>query len=170
MPERGDGVYIGRVNSERYESFMRMALREAGQAFEDGEVPVGAVVVQDDRIIGRGYNRTIRLHDATAHAEMIALTAAANYIGDWRLERCELYCTLEPCAMCAGAVVLSRVERIIFGARDPKFGACGSIFTIPSDPRLNHRVEIIEGVLADQAAALMREFFLRVRKSKGEVE
>ncbi|HOD67062.1 MAG TPA: tRNA adenosine(34) deaminase TadA [candidate division Zixibacteria bacterium] len=147
---------------------MRLALREAEQAFEEGEVPVGAVVVQGDRVIGRGANRTVHLHDATAHAEMIALTAAANALGDWRLEGCELYCTLEPCAMCAGAAVLSRIERIVFGSRDPKFGACGSIFLIPGDPRLNHRAEIVEGVLADAAAELMRAFFQRLRQAKGE--
>lgn len=154
------------MDVQRHEYFMAIALREAEQAFEEGEVPVGAVVVFGDKVIGRGYNRTAQLHDATAHAEMIALSAAYNYLGDWRLEECELYCTLEPCAMCAGAAVLSRIRRIVFGARDPKFGACGSIFTIPTEKRLNHRIDIVEGVLAETVATMMRDFFARVRERK----
>lgn len=157
------------MDLERYEHFMGIALREAEEAFDEGEVPVGAVVVFEDKIIGRGYNRTALLRDATAHAEMIAISAATNHFDDWRLERCELYCTLEPCAMCSGAAVLSRIERIIFGARDPKFGACGSIFTIPTDTRLNHRIQIVEGIMADAVAALMRDFFTRLRQGKDGV-
>jgi len=148
---------------------MRAALEQAEIAFEDGEVPVGSVVVFDGKIIGRGYNRTAALHDATAHAEMIALSAAYNHFGDWRLENCYLFSTLEPCAMCAGAAVLSRIKTIVFGARDPKFGACGSIFQIPTDTRLNHRIEIVEGVLADEVAEMMRSFFRRVRNNKEQI-
>ncbi len=148
---------------------MTLALREAEEAYELGEVPVGAIIVFDDKVIGRGYNRTSQLHDASAHAEMIALSAAYNRFGDWRLENCTLFCTLEPCAMCAGAAVLSRIKTIVFGARDPKFGACGSIFDIPREPKLNHRIEVIEGVLAGPVAQMMRDFFVSVRKGKEEV-
>ena len=154
------------MDEERIQFFMSMAMREAEQAFEEGEVPVGAVVVFDDKIIGRGYNRMAQLKDATAHAEMIALSAAYNKTGDWRLENCTLVCTLEPCAMCAGAAVLSRVQRVVFGARDPKFGGCGSIFEIPTNPKLNHRIEVIEGVMADEVAHMMKEFFVQVRKNR----
>lgn len=145
---------------------MTLALREAEAAFDEGEVPVGALVVFEDKVIGRGYNRMAQLKDATAHAEMVALSAAYNRFGDWRLENCTLFCTLEPCAMCAGAAVLSRIGRIVYGARDPKFGACGSIFTIPTEPRLNHRIELVGGVMADEVAALMQEFFRQVRSKK----
>lgn len=145
---------------------MTLALREAEAAFDEGEVPVGALVVFEDKVIGRGYNRMAQLKDATAHAEMVALSAAYNRFGDWRLENCTLFCTLEPCAMCAGAAVLSRIERVVYGARDPKFGACGSIFTIPTEPRLNHRIELVGGVMADEVAALMQEFFRLVRSKK----
>lgn len=148
---------------------MALALREAEQAFEKNEVPVGAVVVFDNRVIGRGHNLTESLHDATAHAEMIALTAAFNHFGDWRLDGCELYCTLEPCTMCAGAAVLSRIGRIIYGAPDPKFGACGSIFNVPTDTRLNHRIEIVGGIMQPEVAQLMQTFFQQVRKTKGGV-
>jgi len=157
------------MDQEWYQHFMALAMREAEEAFEMGEVPVGAIIVFEDKVIGRGYNRTAQLHDASAHAEMIALSAAYSRFGDWRLENCTLFSTLEPCAMCAGAAVLSRISRIVFGARDPKFGACGSIFNIPVEPRLNHRIEVVEGILADEVATMMREFFARVRKGKEEV-
>lgn len=148
---------------------MRLALREAQEAFEAGEVPVGAVVVFENKIIGRGFNRTESLHDASAHAEMIALSAAFNRIGDWRLENCDLYCTLEPCSMCAGAAVLSRIRTIVYGAADPKFGGCGSIFRIPDDPRLNHRCEIVAGVLGEEVAAMMKDFFRQIRRNREQV-
>ena len=157
------------MDPETYPDFMRLALQQAEIAFEDGEVPVGSVVVFDGKVIGRGYNRTATLHDATAHAEMIALSAAYNHFGDWRLENCYLFSTLEPCAMCAGAAVLSRIKTIVFGARDPKFGACGSIFDIPTETRLNHRIEIVEGVLADEVAEMMRMFFRQVRENKERI-
>lgn len=143
----------------RDERFMREALRLAEEAADTDEVPVGAVVVREGRIIGRGYNQRVLLRDPTAHAEMIALTAAAQAVGDWRLEGCSLYVTLEPCCMCAGAVVLARIDRLIYGAADPKAGACGSLYDIPADPRLNHRVAVAGGLLADEAAALLQSFF-----------
>jgi len=157
------------MNPEKYPDFMELAFREAERAFEEREVPVGSIVVFDNKVIGRGYNRTEALKDATAHAEIIALTAAYNYIGDWRLDNCYLFSTLEPCAMCAGAAVLSRIKTIVFGARDPKFGGCESIFHIPTETRLNHRIEVVEGVMADEIAALMKEFFQRVRQNKEKI-
>lgn len=157
------------MNPEKFPDFMELAFREAERAFEEGEVPVGSVVVFDNKVIGRGYNRTESLKDATAHAEIIGLTAAYNSIGDWRLDNCYLFSTLEPCAMCAGAAVLSRIKTIVFGARDPKFGGCESIFNIPTETRLNHRIEVVEGIMADEIAALMKEFFQRVRQNKEKI-
>ena len=147
--------------------WMRVALTEAEKAYQIGEVPVGAVIVRDGQILGRGYNQTEKLKDPTAHAEILAITSACQAVDDWRLDRSVLYCTLEPCSMCAGAAVLARIEKIVFGAADPKFGACGSIFTIPVDPRLNHRVELEGGVMADEVAVLMRTLFREVRRGKG---
>jgi tRNA(adenine34) deaminase len=149
--------------------FMDLALREAQLAFEENEVPVGAIVVRENRIIGRGHNRTEALKDATAHAEIIALTSAAENHGDWRLDDAILYSTIEPCAMCAGAAVLSRIKTIVFGAPDPRFGACGSLFMIPTDERLNHRIEIIPGIMEKEAADLMQLFFRQVRQNKESV-
>ncbi len=163
------GVEGGSINingPEVDERFMRQALTEAEAAYEVGEVPVGAVVVAEGLIIGRGHNQVEQLGDPTAHAEMIALTAAADHFESWRLLGAQLYVTVEPCAMCAGAAVLARVDRIIFGTRDPKFGACGSIFDIPADDRLNHRIIVREGVLAERAEALMVSFFRERRRKK----
>ncbi|MDF1545159.1 MAG: tRNA adenosine(34) deaminase TadA [bacterium] len=154
------------MDQTMYQQFMQVAMQEANKALEFDEVPVGAVVVFENRIIGRGYNQTQTLHDATAHAEMIALSAAYNYFGDWRLENCHLICTLEPCAMCAGAAVLSRIKTIVYGAKDPKFGACGSIFEIPTETRLNHRIEVVSGVMEEKVASMMKLFFQQVRKNK----
>ncbi len=145
------------------ERFMRAAIREAIAAFDTGEVPVGAVVVQGEQIIGRGYNQRETLSDPTAHAEMIALTSAAAAIESWRLDDCTLYVTLEPCAMCAGAMVLARLTRLVYGATDPKAGACVSLYSIPADERLNHIVEMDGGVLADECAALLQSFFAEQR-------
>ncbi|MDD4051020.1 MAG: tRNA adenosine(34) deaminase TadA [candidate division Zixibacteria bacterium] len=147
--------------------WMRVALTEAEKAYRIGEVPVGAVIVRDGQILGRGYNQTEKLKDPTAHAEILAITSACQAADDWRLDGAVLYCTLEPCSMCAGAAVLARIQKIVFGAADPKFGACGSIFTIPVEPRLNHRVELEGGVMADEVADLMRAFFREVRQSRG---
>lgn len=145
-------------------AFMRAALAEALAAYEKGEVPVGAVVVKKGRIIGRGHNLRETLADPTAHAEMIALTAASEATGAWRLEDCSLYVTLEPCPMCAGAVVNARIRRVVFGASDPKAGACGTLFNVIQDSRLNHRAELAAGVLADECAEVLRSFFRECRE------
>jgi tRNA(adenine34) deaminase len=148
---------------ERATYFMQQALREAEAAFDEDEVPVGAVVVKDGIIVGRGHNQTERLGDPTAHAEIIAIGAAAEHFESWRLLGATLYCTVEPCIMCAGASVMARIDRIVYGAADPKFGGCDSLFQIPTDRRLNHHVAVLSGVLADEAAALMKSFFARRR-------
>ena len=157
------------MDPEDYPRFMQAALREAELAYEKGEVPVGAVVVFENRIIGRGHNLTTSMHDATAHAEIVALSAAYSHFNDWRLENCVLVCTLEPCAMCAGAAVLSRIGKIVYGARDPKFGGCESIFRIPTERKLNHRIEIVSGVMEDEVAAMMQAFFREVRAGKEKI-
>ena len=143
---------------------MKVALKEAEKAFESGEIPVGAVVVHENRVIGRGYNQTEGLKDPTAHAEIIAIGAAASYLGSWRLTDCSLYVTLEPCAMCAGAIVLARLDRLIFGPYDPKAGACGSLMNIIQDKRLNHQASITVGVLTEECRAILKAFFQKLRK------
>ncbi len=145
------------------EAFMRQALRQARAAGEAGEVPIGAVIVYQNQIIGRGSNQRETLHDPTAHAEMIAITAAADHLKSWRLTGCSLYVTLEPCVMCAGAISLARIDRLIFGADDPKAGACGSLYNIPADARLNHRPAVAAGVLAAESTELLRYFFQGLR-------
>lgn len=157
------------MENELYEQHMRSALMEANKALELDEVPVGAVVVFEDKIIGRGYNQVETLHDATAHAEMIALSAAYSHFKDWRLENCILVSTLEPCSMCAGALSLSRISKIVYGAKDPKFGACGSIFDIPSEQKLNHQIEIVSGVMGEEVSELMKYFFKSVRAKKQKI-
>lgn len=146
-----------------HERWMEFALKEAEQAYKRKEVPIGAVIVHEDRIIGRGYNQTETLQDPTAHAEMIAITAGATQLASWRLEHCTLYVTLEPCAMCAGAIVLARIDRVVFGTYDPKAGACGTLFNIVQDDRLNHKVELIGGILQTKCSAILRDFFAKVR-------
>jgi tRNA(adenine34) deaminase len=141
------------------ESYMAVALEEARRATGWGDVPIGAVVVRGDRVLGRAGNQRERLADPTAHAEILALREAAAALGSWRLTGCAMYVTMEPCAMCAGAVVLSRVERLVFGAADPKAGFAGSLGDLVRDPRLNHRVEVTPGVLADQCTDVLRAFF-----------
>jgi len=148
------------------ERWMLQALDEAGRAADEGEVPVGAVVVHAGRIIGRGHNRIEALFDPTAHAEIIALSAAANYVHNWRLTGTTIYVTIEPCLMCTGALVLARVKSIVFGAPDEKFGACGSIYDIPWDNRLNHRIEVRSGVLAAESRRLLSSFFERQRAAR----
>jgi tRNA(adenine34) deaminase len=143
--------------------WMKIALEEAREAAAGGEVPVGAAVVCEDGLLARAHNRTRELADPTAHAETLALREAAAKLGDWRLTGCTLYVTLEPCAMCAGAIVLSRVERLVIGAPDPKAGMCGSLGNLVQDERLNHRVPIESGVLADEAGELLRAFFREKR-------
>ena len=138
---------------------MRIALTEARLAVEAGEVPVGAIVVRDGEIIARTNNRTIRDQDATAHAESLAIREASAHVGSWRLDGCTLYVTLEPCAMCAGALVLARVDRVVFGAWDPKAGMAGSVGDLLRHPRLNHRPEVKGGVCEAEGSALLRDFF-----------
>jgi tRNA(adenine34) deaminase len=151
-----------------HEQWMRYAIKEAEKAYQSREVPVGAVVVHGNRIIGRGFNQTETLQDPTAHAEMIAISAAANTLESWRLENCSLYVTLEPCAMCAGAIVLSRIETLIYACDDPKAGACGSLRNLVQDHRLNHRVGVISGVLSPQASGLLKSFFCELREKKSD--
>jgi tRNA(adenine34) deaminase len=147
--------------------WMRLALAEAERAAEAGEVPVGAVVVRGGQVVGRGHNQTERLGDPTAHAEMIAISAACETLGQKVLEGCTLYVTLEPCPMCAGAIVLSRLSRLVYGAFDEKAGAASTLYHIPQDPRLNHQVETVSGVEADAAADLLRAFFRARRGASG---
>jgi tRNA(adenine34) deaminase len=146
-------------NGESDESFMRAALRLAAKAYEADEVPVGAVVVRAGNIIGRAYNQVELLKDATAHAEMLALTQAEAAVADWRLTDCDLYVTKEPCAMCAGALVHVRIRRLIFGCADPRAGAAGSILNLLQLPTLNHRCEITSGVLQEECGRLLQDFF-----------
>jgi tRNA(adenine34) deaminase len=151
------------------ERFMRMALRLAAKAAAEGEVPVGCVVVdREGGVVGRGFNRREGRQDPLGHAEIYALRQAARRTGSWRLERCTLYVTLEPCAMCAGAIVLSRAERVVFAVPDPKAGFCGSLGNLVQDRRLNHRAALEQGVLADEARAMMKGFFKALRKRKSQ--
>ena len=138
---------------------MRRALAQAEAAAERDEVPVGAVAVRDGRVLAEAHNRSRSLTDPTAHAEVLAMRAAAQALGHWWLQRAALYVTLEPCAMCAGAMVLARIRRLVYAAADPKAGMAGSLASIPQDRRLNHRVEVTGGVLGDEAADLLRTFF-----------
>lgn len=142
-----------------YEKFMRLALQEAERALAEDEVPIGAVMIHDDRVIASAHNQREQLRDPTAHAEMIAITQAAASLNSWRLEQCTLYVTLEPCSMCAGAIVLARIPRVVYGAADPKAGAVQSLYQLLSDSRLNHRAELVSGVLADQCGGLLSRFF-----------
>jgi tRNA(adenine34) deaminase len=143
----------------RDEYFMRLAIREAQQALEHEDVPIGAVVVHDGEVIGAGHNERELREDPTAHAEMIALREAARALGSWRVLDSVMYVTLEPCAMCAGAIVLARLPRVVFGARDPKAGAAGSVLDVLDVPQLNHRPQVESGLLADECANLLRAFF-----------
>ena len=139
--------------------WMREALDEARSALDAGEVPVGAIIVRGGVVVGRGANRTIRDADASAHAEMLAIRAASVAVGDWRLSDCSMYVTLEPCAMCAGAIVLARVDRVVFGAWDDKAGMAGSVGDLLRHPKLNHRPEVQAGVMGEESAELLRAFF-----------
>ncbi|WP_457653344.1 tRNA adenosine(34) deaminase TadA [Rhodocaloribacter sp.] len=146
--------------------WMKRALREAERAFELGETPVGAVIVREGQIVGRGHNLVERLKDPTAHAEMIAVTAACETLGSKFLEGCTLYVTLEPCPMCAGAIVWARLDRLVFGAFDEKAGSASTLYNIPQDPRLNHRVEVVSGIEAERSAELLRAFFREKRNRR----
>jgi len=150
-------------NDERDEAFMREALRQAQKAYEVDEVPVGAVVVRAGKVIGRAYNQVELLKDATAHAEMLALTQAEAAVGDWRLTDCDLYVTKEPCVMCAGALIHIRVRRLIFGCADTKSGASGGMINLLQHPGLNHHCEITSGVLQNECAAILQNFFRKRR-------
>jgi tRNA(adenine34) deaminase len=152
------------------ERWMQMALTLAERAAEEEEIPVGALAVFESRIVGRGYNRTEALQDPTAHAEMLAITAAADALGSRRLEGVTLYVTLEPCCMCAGALVLARIARLVFGAYDPKAGACGTLYNIPQDNRLNHRLVVVGGILEVECGAVLSEFFRKLRSSGSKQE
>jgi len=151
-----------------HEQWMNAALREARLAFNADEVPVGTVIVCDGKIIGRGYNQIEQLKDPTAHAEMIAITAASNHLQSKWLEKCILYVTLEPCPMCVGAIVLARIPTLVFGVFDPKAGACGTLYNIAEDKRLNHTVHVIGGICDRESEALLKEFFLKTRKSSAK--
>ena len=146
--------------------FMRQAIREGRKALETGDVPVGAVVVLNGKIIGRGHNQVELLKDPTAHAEMIAITAATAFVGEKWLREATLYVTVEPCAMCAGAAVLARLKRVVYGVQEIKTGAHSSLFNLLNDPRLNHQIEVTPGVAQDECAALMMEFFKHLRENK----
>ena len=149
--------------------FMREALRLAKKAYQADEVPIGAVVVRAGKIIGRAYNQIELLKDATAHAEMLALTQAEAAVGDWRLTDCDLYVTKEPCVMCAGALVHVRIRRVIFGCADPQSGAAGGIMNLLQHPALNHHCEISSGVLQDECAAILQDFFRKKRNLRSEI-
>ena len=149
-----------------HEGWMKYALREAGRAFEHNEVPVGAVIVHNNTIIAKGYNQVEMMHDPTAHAEMIALTAAASHLESKFLKDCILYVTMEPCPMCAGAIVLARVPTVVFGCYDPKMGASGSVINVTENKKLNHQVHVIGGVLDAECGGLLKEFFEKMRKEK----
>ena len=145
--------------------FMRRALALARRAPAHADVPVGAVVVKDGRVLARGKNAREKAQDPTAHAEVVALRKAAKKLGSWRLDGCTLYVTLEPCAMCAGAMILARVPRLVYGAEDPKAGACGSVLDVIHERRLNHRVEVTAGVLAGECGETLRAFFAKKRRA-----
>jgi tRNA(adenine34) deaminase len=149
------------------ERYMRMAIDAAFIAEENGDVPIGTVIVHEGRVIARAYNQREQLKDPTAHAEIIALTQAAAALGMWRLHGCTIYVTLEPCPMCAGALVLARLDRLVYGCVDPKTGACGSLYDIVRDGRLNHRLEVTTGVLADDCGRLLQDFFRQRRRGNG---
>ena len=152
------------------EYFMREALRMAKKAIEADEVPVGAVIVHAGKIIGRAYNQIELLKDATAHAEMVALTQAEAAMGDWRLTDCDLYVTKEPCAMCAGAMVHTRIRRVIFGCADPRAGAAGSVMNLLQLPSFNHQCDIASGVLQDDCTAILQDFFRHKRRTQSNID
>ena len=161
--------YPLRVAHERSdETWMREALKEARRAAAEDEVPVGAVVVKDGRLLGRAHNQRERLKDPTAHAEMVAITQAAEAVGSWRLDGATIYVTLEPCPMCAGALVNARMGRLVYGADDPKAGACGTLMDLANDSRLNHRLPVTRGILAGECGGVLKEFFRKRRRGEEE--
>jgi tRNA(adenine34) deaminase len=144
---------------------LHVAIAEARSAEREGEVPVGAVVVHEGEVIARGNNRVVRDSDPSAHAEIVAMRAAGQALGNYRLEGCTLYTTLEPCAMCAGAILHARIARLVYAASDPKAGACGSVLEVMNHPQLNHRVEVVSGLLAEECGAMLTEFFRAKRQA-----
>lgn len=153
----------GSASAEKDRERMRLALRAAAEAQAAGEVPVGAAIFAGDELVGRAYNQREMLQDPTAHAEMLAITQAASALGTWRLDGCCLYVTLEPCPMCAGAIAQARLAKLVYGALDPKAGACGSVLDILACEKINHTVEVVAGVLADECRALLQQFFAERR-------
>jgi tRNA(adenine34) deaminase len=147
-----------------HDHFMQIALEEANKALQENEVPIGAVIVHDGHVIASAHNQREQLHDPTAHAEMIAITQAAEALQSWRLEGCTLYATLEPCPMCAGAIVQARIPLVVYGANDPKAGAVHTLFRLLDDPRLNHRAESIAGVMAEPCTRILSQFFQEQRR------
>lgn len=154
------------INPDIY--FMQIAMDQAAIAEENGDVPIGAVIVYENSVIAKAYNQREQLSDPTAHAEIIALTQAAAYIGNWRLHGCTIYVTLEPCTMCAGALVLGRLDRLVYGCDDPKTGAVKSLYNIVQDPRGNHTLEVTSAIMADECSAQLQQFFQRRRNEKKE--
>ena len=159
-------VQLFRDKGQGHEYYMKMALKEAVKAYKKDEVPVGAIIIHQDTIIGRGYNQCELLCDPTAHAEMIAITAATNTIENWRLNECMLYVTKEPCAMCAGAIINSRLNMVVFGCYDEQEGCCGSLYQICGDPRFKTQVTVKGGVLEEECLSLIQEFFHNTRHKK----
>jgi tRNA(adenine34) deaminase len=155
------------INNQNDERYMRMAIDQAFIAEENGDVPIGCVIVYNHQVIAKAWNQREQLHDPTAHAEIIALTQAADFIGNWRLNGCTLYVTLEPCPMCAGALVLGRLDRLVYGTPDPKTGAVESLYNIVQDARLNHRLEVTGGVLQADCQKQLQAFFKRRREENG---
>jgi tRNA(adenine34) deaminase len=152
------------MNSDSDERYMRLALEQAEIAEENGDVPIGTVIVYQNQVIGKAYNQREQLKDPTAHAEIIALTQAAAFLESWRLHGCTIYVTLEPCPMCAGALVLARLDRLVYGCDDPKTGAVKSLYTITTDERLNHRLDVTSGVLEELCRGQLQHFFVRRRQ------
>ena len=162
MPKASINTTISKTDQR----FMRMAMSEAGRGSLEGEVPVGAVVVHEGKVLARAHNQPIQLHDPTAHAEILALRKAARKLRNYRLEGCDLYVTIEPCAMCAGAIIHARLRRLIFGAPDPKAGACGTAVRVINHRKLNHRVELTRGILKAECASQIQEFFRSKRRNR----
>ena len=159
---RGDKNPTEEMDSQ----WMREALREARRGYREGEVPVGAIVVQEGKVIARAHNRPVRLSDPSAHAEILALRRAGRKLGNYRLPGCTLYVTIEPCAMCVGAIIQARIQRLVVGAMDPKAGACGSVLAVLNNRKLNHQVVLSSGILQAECAAILREFFRERRGAK----
>ena len=147
-----------------YNKFMQIAYKEAEKAYKTNEVPIGCIIVYNNKIIGKGYNKRVSQGNVLAHAEIIAINEACGYIGDWRLEDTTLFVTVEPCPMCAGAIVQARIKEVVFGTRNPKAGCVGSVFNLLQEEKFNHQVDIVEGVMAEECSNLMKDFFKEFRK------